>query len=266
MRNRTLEEACVAAEARHVGLRVNRAGFGSFLREKTLATAGVPLAFGGDLAFAFCCSRGDDVAIAAFEATYMPPLARLLKQQGFSSDMADEALQRLRALLLVSDSDSPAKISDYKGQGPLDAWLRVTATRLARKLITRDKLANADGDEVLLETRTMGDDPELAFIKGTYRGAFRQAFREALTTLEPRARTLLKQHTIDGLSIDVLAPIHGVHRATVARWLQQAQVNLLNETRARFMALAKLGPDECESVLRMVESRLDVTYRRLADI
>ncbi len=263
---KTVEEACVAAEVRHSGLRVSRTQFASFLRDKALLANGQPLAHGGDLAFAFCCARGDAIAIAAFETTYVPPLVRLLKQQGFSLDLTDEAVQRLRTLLLVGDDDSPPKITDYKGHGPLDAWLRVTGTRLARKLITRDKLANAEGDDVLLETRTMGDDPELAFIKGTYRGAFRQAFREALTTLEPRARTLLKQHTIDGLSIDALAPIHGVHRATVARWLQQAQVNLLNETRTRFMKLAKLAPEECESVLRMVESRLDVTYRRLSDI
>ena len=107
-----------------------------------------------------------------------------------------------------------------------------------------------------------GDDPELSFLKAKYRAAFRVAVERAIAELEDKDALVLRQHFVDGLSIDVLGGLHQVHRATAARWVAKAQAALLAKVRDRFMAEANVGDDECQSVLRLVESRMDVTLRR----
>jgi RNA polymerase sigma-70 factor (ECF subfamily) len=109
----------------------------------------------------------------------------------------------------------------------------------------------------------MQDDPELSYMKELYRQAFRQAFGAALAALEARDKNLLRQHVVDGLTVDELGPLYGVHRATAARWVQRAKEKLLHETRKQFMARARISSRECESVLRLVRSRIDVTLGRL---
>jgi RNA polymerase sigma-70 factor (ECF subfamily) len=120
-----------------------------------------------------------------------------------------------------------------------------------------------EGEIDRLEARATDDDPELSYMKAFYRQAFRAAFRAAAETLEVRERTILHQHTIDGLTIDELGAAHGVHRATAARWLQAAREKLVAAVRVEFARRVKVSPRELASVLRLVESRLEVTMRRL---
>ena len=100
-------------------------------------------------------------------------------------------------------------------------------------------------------------------MKELYRRAFREAFTAAMGTLDAREKNLLRQHFVDGLTIDEIGPLYEVHRATAARWVSRARERLLDETRREFMKRAKVGPKECESVLRLVRSRLDVTLAHL---
>jgi RNA polymerase sigma-70 factor (ECF subfamily) len=117
----------------------------------------------------------------------------------------------------------------------------------------------------MLEARAPDDDPELAYMKATYRAAFKAAFQEALESLQGRERTLLKQQIVDGLGIDELGALYDVHRATAARWVAAAREKLLVRTRRTFMLRARISSDECESIMRMVRSQLDVSlHRRLA--
>jgi RNA polymerase sigma-70 factor (ECF subfamily) len=81
--------------------------------------------------------------------------------------------------------------------------------------------------------------------------------------MEARDRVMLRQHFVDGLTIDELGPLYGVHRATAARWIASAKEDLMTRTRREFMARARLSPKEMASVMRMVQSRLEVTLARL---
>ena len=102
-------------------------------------------------------------------------------------------------------------------------------------------------------------------MKAFYRDAFRASFRAAALTLEPRDRRVLHQHTVEGLTVDQLGEAHGVHRATAARWVQTAREKLVATVRREFARRVNVSPRELASVLRLVESRLDVTMRRLLD-
>ena len=215
------------------------------------------------LYLACACVRGVSAAIHAFEAEYMGEVRRAVERTRLAPDMVDELTQTLRTELLVGREGARPKLAEYGGKGDLRGWLRVTATRAAIKVSKRlGKQAAAEGDG-LLEQRSSGSDPDLLYLKASYGKAFREAFLGALEALDARDRNILRQHFLDGMTIDDLGAAYQVHRATAARWIQAAREELLKGTRQAFQKLAALRPDECDSVLRLVESRLDVTLRRL---
>jgi RNA polymerase sigma-70 factor (ECF subfamily) len=101
---------------------------------------------------------------------------------------------------------------------------------------------------------TMGFGDRLAclqYLKALYGAAFRDPFRAALAGLGAREKNILRQHFLDGMTLDDLGSAYEVHRVTAARWIQGARVQLLKGTRAEFAKTARLRPGECDSVLRV---------------
>lgn len=268
---RDLEEALEAAVARArdawPGLDLPAAVFARFLGER-VAPDDLERVRTDDLWAACACCLGEhrDAAIAAVESRYFRDVDAALGKMGLPADRAAEVKQRLRALVFVGDAaaGSAPRIGDYRGSGDLSAWLRVTAMRAALKLVRKEG-REAPTDDAMLEARSSEDDPELAYMKAAYRAAFKAAFQEALDSLHAKERTLLKQQIVDGLSIDDLGALYQVHRATAARWVASAREKLLGRTRRLFMLRARISGDECESIMRLVRSQLDVSlHRRLA--
>src|SRR5439155_17675697 len=111
---------------------------------------------------------------------------------------------------------------DYSGRADLRMWIRTTAVRLAIDLLRRKRALPIDDDE-LAALPALADDPEVAHLKDRYRDELRTAIGEAIGALEARDRLLLKYHYVDGLAIDRIGALYGVHRATAARWLGAAR-------------------------------------------
>jgi RNA polymerase sigma-70 factor, ECF subfamily len=172
-------------------------------------------------------------------------------------------LQALRGQLLVGVGGALPRISEYAGHGDLRGWLRVSVVRSALKVLRRNNAGAFEDVDAVLEARSSDDDPELSYMKSLYRDAFRAAFRAAFDELAAREKNMLRQHFADGLTIDDLGRLYNVHRATAARWLQKARESLLAGTRREFTQRAGITARECESVLRLVQSRFDVTLRSL---
>ena len=261
-----LEQALIATAARGraawTTVDVDLACFAGFLGGRVTA-AELEVARATDLWAACACGTGDGLAIAEVEARYFPDVDAALGKMGLSADRKDDVKQGLRRLLFVGDRDAGVapRISEYRGTGDLRAWLRVTAMRAALKLLRKEN-RETPTDDALLEARAHEDDPELAYMKAAYRASFKTAFQEALESLLPRERTLLKQQVVDGLGIDELGVLYQVHRATAARWVQSAREKLLTRTRRTFMLNARISSDECESIMRMVRSQLDMSLHR----
>jgi RNA polymerase sigma-70 factor (ECF subfamily) len=137
----------------------------------------------------------------------------------------------------------------------------VLAVRTAIKLAPKRELLVEN--EQLAALPALGGNPELRFLKEGSRAAFRAAFQEALLALDARAQTVLRQHYIDGLSIDQLGALYDTHRTTTARWLREAREALMTGTKKALMRDARLSPEECESVLRDVQSQLDLSLATL---
>jgi RNA polymerase sigma-70 factor (ECF subfamily) len=104
-------------------------------------------------------------------------------------------------------------------------------------------------------------DLELDFIEREIRAEATRALYEAARALSPGDRHLLRQHLLGRMSIDELGGVYGIHRATVARRLQNARERLLAGVRAAISE--RLGVEEVGSVMRLLASRLDASLARV---
>ena len=210
---------------------------------------------------AFACANGDAAAFAACDAI-------LAREAGFAADctrmhasVRDEATQIVREAMFVARRDRPPAIADYAGRGALRSWLRVS---VSRELV---RIAKAQNRAVPLEEQLVadpgyGDDPALEALKAKYRVQLADAFRTAVTKLPARDRTLLRYQLVDGLTIDEIGSIYKVHRATAARWIAQIRDELVERTRAVMAEALGVDTAEAASIVRLVQSQLDVSVIR----
>jgi RNA polymerase sigma-70 factor (ECF subfamily) len=176
----------------------------------------------------------------------------------------EEIKQIVRTILFVSDRDRAASIGDFAGRGSLRGWVRVIATRELLRL-RRKTSRETPLEEHILNFEAHGD-PEFERLKEAYRAQVADAVREAITALDVRDRLLLRYQVCDRLNIDEIGAVYQVHRATAARWLTKARAALVDLTKQRLAIRLSVDPSETDSILRLVQSQLDVSLeRRLRD-
>ena len=231
----------------------------SKLPEEAITVAALRDLPAGDLYLAFACAEGIPAALAAFESRILPVVDLALARMNLPADLIDETKQVLRRLLLVGDDTVRPRIADYAGRGELRGWVRVAAAREALRLL-RGSEREVPLDRDLLDRGNLpAEDPELRYLKEHYRAEFRAAFRDAIATLSDREKNLLGHQYLDNLTLDEIASLYRVHRATVARWLSRARSQLLRRTHAALRAQLRVSPSELDSILRLIESHLDIS-------
>jgi RNA polymerase sigma-70 factor (ECF subfamily) len=214
-----------------------------------------------ELYLACACGTGDGEALRLFEEGPLADVRRALARLERSGVAVDDALQELRLKLFFGDQP---RILDFAGRGELRGWLRVTATRAALKQKERERIGSTlDEDDLLADRSAPSGDAELDVIKSQHAGEFQRAFREALGRLVSRDQVLLRQYFLDGLTLEQLGALHKVNRSTVLRWIRRVQESVLSEVREALTAGLKLSTTECDSLLRIIHSQADVTFRRL---
>lgn len=271
-----LEVLCVVAEAALPGVRVDPHGFGAWLaaheagRDLLAAPEGEPDAQerAAELALAWAVGRGDEAAARLFDVRYVAPLRATLARMRLSESELDEVKQAVRERLLVVGAHGRARVEEYAGRGRLLGLVHVVATREALTLLRRARreTPSGPGDDAALDLTgplVGGGDPGLEMVKAKYREAFRGAFAEAVSALSARDRNLLRMHLLRGVKLEQLATMHGVHRATVVRWLKDARDAVLSRTRIALGAALAVPADELESLAALAESRLDASIERL---
>jgi RNA polymerase sigma-70 factor, ECF subfamily len=213
-----------------------------------------------DLYLACACAASDPAALEAFDTRFLSQVARYLAQLKLSPTLVDEATQALRMRLFLEGQDGAGKIERYRGLGPLEAWVRVAAVRVALNLQASLGTPAASSDTLRTSTiLPVGVDAEVDYLRGRYRDDVKLAFREALQAMGARERTILRYRYLDGLVPEGVARIYGVHRTTAGRWLSDAQEALLAGLRQRLGARLSTSASECDSILAMVRSTLEVT-------
>lgn len=219
-----------------------------------------------DLYLALGCLAGDVVAHRAFErdiiSAIKPSVDRVCRDGSVS---IEDVMQWTREKLLVGAPNEPPKLSQYTGRGALVGWVRVVAVREALQDRRRSRRERVRDDTALIEGDGEDDDAvnaEVRILRDRYADSFKAAVRQALRRLSAEQRSILRFHTHDGLTIDELAPMLGVHRATAARRLERARLDVLAHTRAILRETCGLSESEARSLCTVLGREVDVSIKR----
>jgi RNA polymerase sigma-70 factor (ECF subfamily) len=234
------------------------------LRLDTSSFHGLHLLRVEDLYLLCAYVKGVPAATPAFEARYLGQVTATLRRLRVDPDLLEEIKQALRHRLLLDRSIDPDH-KQYMGAGSLAAWMCVWAVREVGHRRERRGRDTTFDEHTLTDLPAREEDQELAYLKQLYRREFKDAFQEALETLTPRDRNVLRYNVLKGLNIEQIGAIYRVHRATVARWIAHARELLLQRTRELLSRRVRVSNDELESILRLIESQMDVSLHRCLD-
>ena len=211
----------------------------------------------GDLFLACAVLQGDAAALALFEAGAIAPLDPALVGIVGASHVT-EVKQRTRQQLLVAAPGATPRLAGYAGRGPLRAWVRAVAVRIALRM------RREAGHEPLDFDLPIGDgDPALRLLRERHGDAFREAFEAALRGLPDDDQLLLRSQYIDGVGVEELAARLGVHRVTIFRRLGKVRLALLDATRRELATRLGIPRGELDSLMRAVKSGFQVTLERV---
>lgn len=245
-------DAYLHRAASHWGFQLAAEVFGSWS-----GNAGVPLDR-ADPGLALACGlfHRDPNATAAFERLVAPRVLASIRKLGANPAEADEHLQATRTRLFVDDAG--ARLKTYRGLGSFDAFVTTVAVRA---FLNAHQKPAAGGDDQLAQLPA-AVDLERALARTGQQQHFANSFRQALAELTPRERSLLRLNLVDGISIDALAPMYAVSRATVARWLAAAKQALQSRTVAALSRHTQLAGAELDGLMASLESGFDLSLRR----
>jgi RNA polymerase sigma-70 factor (ECF subfamily) len=215
-----------------------------------------------DLELARAVAAGDQAALRRFDAEVLPAIDAVVRRIDAAPAFLAEVRQALRLRLLVAETGAAPRIAGYKGDGPLTAWVRVAAVRLAINLKRADGPV-APAPDRLAELVDTEPDPELRHLKQTYRAEFAAALTASLAALSERQRVILRLCYVDGLRLARIADLYQVHESTASRWVTAALEAVADGTRRRLIEALSLSPSAADSVARMVQSNLDLSIARL---
>jgi RNA polymerase sigma-70 factor (ECF subfamily) len=221
--------------------------------------------YAADLALARAASAGDPQAIDTLERGPLRQIGDFVARIDPAPAFAEEVRQAVREKLLVGPAPGqPGRLAEYAGTGPLGGWIRVVAVRVAldmKRAAGQDRAA--DADRVAQMVVDVALDPEMRLFRERHQGPFQQALGEALSSLSPRERNLLRLHFAEGATLEQLATSYQVHRATVARWLATARQAVMERVAGRLGESMGMSAGEVESVVRLLGSQIDISLSRL---
>jgi RNA polymerase sigma-70 factor, ECF subfamily len=199
-----------------------------------------------DLALACACVQRCPRAFDSFTNRYRATMKRAMARGGVSGPEADELWSVLRERLFFGREPRVAK---YSGRGALSGWTRAVARNAA---VNQNEAAHrhVELDEIL-DTPDAQVDPEMRYLRSVYSAEFRTSLSRAFKSLSSRDRALLRQHHVDGWTVDDLGKHYGVHRATAADWLARTREVVARDVRKDLAARLSLCSRELESVLRI---------------
>jgi len=214
-----------------------------------------------ELFLAWACARGDAHAHRQFEAKFLAQVGGYVGRFRLAPHLLDELRQRVRLKQLFGARPG---IAAYRGRGPLGAWVRATAVRVAFDVAAETGHMVADRDaEVANVWRAFDDGPEAETLKHAYRDRLIGALEQSIQALAARDKTLLRMNVVDGLNIDVIGRIYHVHRATVARWLVAIRRRIFDDLRSRAALDWGASSGDLRSLVRILGDDIHLSARRI---
>jgi RNA polymerase sigma-70 factor (ECF subfamily) len=215
----------------------------------------------GDLFLSRAAALGDARAIAAIEAGPLAGAPEWLARYKLSDAEHDEVVQRVRERLFVGTPTRPPRIVDYAGRGPLGAWVRVLLVREAAS--ERRRAREHDPIDEEAQRALVDQSPEQLLARARYQGAFDDALRGAFAALSAEERALFRFQFGKGLTLDQIAKVLGLSRATVARRIADARGRLWRALTDALRSRLQLSQPEVDALLVEWRSKLEVSLSGL---
>jgi RNA polymerase sigma-70 factor, ECF subfamily len=213
-----------------------------------------------DLLIAMKCAKGERAAIEIFEQRCFEEVA-FAHARVKPTVTVDEAKQMMRDRLFVAHDDTPPRIASYGGTGDLRGWFRVAVVRHLLNLAMRSPKETTLEEKMLEAVPAGADDPELEHARRLYAPMLEAALVQGIKKLERRERALLRLAVCDGLGIDAIGELYGVHRATAARWIAAAREKLETTVKETLRQQLGAGDESIASVLRLARSQVEISLR-----
>ncbi len=226
-------------------------------------TEGLP-PFIADVYLSCACGHGNNAACLLFDRIYCAVVNDTIRSVYSGTDCMDEVLQKVREKLFVGP---PPRLLKYSGKTPLEAWIRLVAKRTAldsnreeHRRIFRDVLPCGFSDSFI-------DSIETDLDYSRYKALIQSAIYNAIERLPQHNRTALHLHYGAGLGIDEICRVLGVHRSTVARWIQKGQIQLRRQFHHNLKkAFTRLSARELQGILAYAVCQLDLNIFRQSNI
>jgi RNA polymerase sigma-70 factor, ECF subfamily len=237
--------------------------FGHCSRVLEPSDVGAPLREAADLYLCCACAQAQPEALRLFESEGSGVAKAAIARIDRSADFVQDTLQEVWDRLLLG---AEAKVRLYSGRGPLKAWVRVAATRVA---LDRHRARNRFAVRHIELTDRLAapcGSPEAALLKARFGHAFQQALRDAVSGLSRQERNVLRMHVAGQCSIDEIGRAYNVHRATAARWLDRTRTRIYDEVRQELcVKRANLTVSEFKSLATMMGNELELSLTRSSE-
>ena len=214
---------------------------------------------------AIACAAADQTAIRRFESDFLDEVDATARRLRARPDQADEVRSHVRRILFISEPGRPAALREYSGRGDLRSYLRVIVTRELVRLINKDQHEVCIDDHAFLDMLSPASDPQLGYLRERYSADVDAAVRAAITTLRDEPRALLRYSIVYGWSIDRIGALYGIHRTTAGRRVAAAREELGMTIRAELAARLAIPIDQVDSIVRLVQSRINLSLERLLE-
>jgi RNA polymerase sigma-70 factor len=200
-----------------------------------------------DLLLVRACLAGEGGALQALEQLLVSEATRLVaRRPGYQAARA-EGLQATRIRLLA---DGPAggtpALASYRGEGPLGRFLQVILAHTFAQVVPPPPDGTPRAPDALIRSviGDFTDNAEGRLLDAETRLVVKAAVHEAIESLTPRERALMRYLLLEGRSHEVVGRIFGVTRTTTTRWFAEASAKLMQRARARVQEqLGQEAPD-----------------------
>lgn len=216
-----------------------------------------------DLYLAQAVLEKSPTAIAHLHKKIWPAVERALRAQKLSNADVEELSASVFESVVFGKGGYPPKLIQYVARGALDSWAVAVGVRAAIDHLRASNKFDAGDDALEQRVDLAASAVDTSLLKTQFVKPFREAFHEALGKLDDKERLLLRQQYLDGMSGQDLCRVHGVHRATLQRWLADARLSLLTHLKALLAQKMAVSASEAGEVFDLIHSRLDLSLSML---
>lgn len=206
--------------------------------------------------------QGDRAAHEHLEAQYMPRVQKALARLSTPPQSMRDIEQELRGRLIEMHAPEVER-RGYSGRSDLAGWLCLSAIRMAGRRHSSGQRERPLAQAAMELLPATARDAETDLLAQRYKAQLQAALEAAIASLTARERNLLRYHFLLDLSIDQIAVIYRIHRATAARWVTRTRERLVGEARKAFLERVPTSPESLPEVVALLQSRLTLSLRIL---